>query len=221
MRVQKIFESLGLVDAGDDPERVTKHRAKLLGGEREIGGVVFFRYEIEEVTDGVLVDEIFTVDAKKLGEVESGVVDVDKIFVEHRADIVGEDIQARQVGVGVMLEGIVAVENFFGALLIGVSPIEAPRGVKVVGEVKGRAAEHQDVGAVLDEIFDDVLPESGADALVSLVDDDQLPIDGKNIGVLVEFAADGRRAAQILNGGEVNEGGAGVNELVEGGADNF
>ncbi len=188
MSLQKIFERLRLVDARDDPERVLEKLSKAVIGERKILGA---SEQVEETTDGVFVDENFLVDAKELCEVESGVVDVDKMFVEHGADIVGEDVQARELGIRIVLERIVGGENFFGALLVGVSPIEGTGFVKVVDEIKRRAAEHQDVGAGLDEIFDDFVAESGGDALVRLVDDEHLPIDGKNVGVLIEVAADG------------------------------
>ena len=167
------------------------------------------------------MNELPIVDAKELCEVEGAILDVDERSAEQTVEIVSPDVEAREVGIGIVIGGVLERKIFLGALLVDVSPIEGPRGVKVVGEIEGRARQIEAMSGGLDESIKDFLAAFGLSALVSLVDDEQLPIDVEQIGVLTEIAADEIGAAKVLHRSEPDEGRAAIDQLVDGLAAGF
>lgn len=213
VRFQGGAERLGRADAGDDPQRVAEH-LPVVG--RRVGVEGGGGHEVEQSADVLGVDEAAVgAGAEELAEVERQVVRIVISVAQRLAEVVGQDSELGERGVGVGVATVGDVPLGLGALLHDVVPGEGLVGGVVVEEVERRAGERQHARLLLHELADDGLPQQGGDALVGLVDNEAVPTGGKGVVVLVELAPDELRAAQVLHGGEVDEASASPGVLLQ------
>ena len=144
------------------------------------------------------------VDAEELAEVERHVHV--GIVVQQPSEVVGVYVHGRQPDVRVRVAEMCLVPVGLGALLHDIVPGEYFFLLELVvfQQVERRAGERKHFGLGLFQFLDHALPQFGLCALVSLVDDDEVPLRGENLVVLVKLAAHGLRAAQVLHGDEID-----------------
>ena len=164
--------------------------------------IIFSRGEhVEKILNVGLVNKIFAVSLEKFAEVKNVAVNV----IESFGKVVGINLHGGQVGVRVRVAKIIFIPIGLSALLHDIIPCVNIIGVEVGKDIKWRAAQLEDFGIFLNDIFNYAVAAFGSGTFVRIVNDDKIPVGIKNFHVLIECAADNFRAAQVLNRNEVEE----------------
>ena len=205
-----VAQFLGQLLRGVDPVEQPEGVAQLLPQRRRGEGVArLARQGVEPFVDGLVVDKAAMLYAEKLIEVEGKglLVAVNLDALTHLADddirhAVGIHVELRHVGIGVAAAAF--VPRPLGAALVGVGPVEdGARRKLLVGQCLERCtAEVKGVAAVY--LVEGHIGLVGVDALVGLIDDEQIPVE---LGHLVEFldvAAEVDGTLQVLQTDELN-----------------
>ena len=209
-------------DARHHPKRVAEEVAMLLRGKRVAAFRAVAGNQVEEAPHIVLMHEVadlgvsrdgMMVDflvagpgAEELAEVERLAFKV--LFretVKFRAEVVRVEIEARQGGVGIGFVGMFFVPRLLPLLLHHVVPDENRILVVLREDIERRSRKREDFRVLLDEMLADFLAKVGLSPLVRLVDDHEVPIHVEYAAVLVVLAVHDLRAAQVLDGREVDE----------------
>ena len=140
--------------------------------------------------------------AEKLAKVEDFVLIGEAIH--QSAQVVGVNMHGRQRRIGVGIADMVLVPRRFGALLHDIVPGEDLVFVILVEEVEGRARKLQHFGVGMPKLVDHRLPQFGLRALVCFVDNEQIPVGGEDVVVLLVLSAHVLRSTQVLHGGKTH-----------------
>lgn len=145
---EELAECFGGLDAREYPEGVAEDGAVAVAGEGVVAGCVAAGQEVQEGEDVLLMHEVAVLgDAEELAEVEGdGFIGV---VAEFFAQVVGEDVEPGQAGVGVGVAKAGLFPVGFGLLLHDVVPGVDLFGVEVVDEVEGGAGELEDFCAAV------------------------------------------------------------------------
>ena len=143
---------------------------------------------------------------EKFTKVECAVLDID-VTANEFIQVVGENFQFGQIGIGIGIAKILLKPIFLFTLFHNVVPSENFRFFEFVQQIEGRARQAQNFGIIAHFVygFDDGLSEFGQGAFVSLVYYDKVPLRVKNVLVFVELSANRIRPPQILHGRKVHK----------------
>ena len=208
MIIQERLHRLALPHAGQNPKGVAKLIAEFLTGEGidAVGGVA--DELIEEAVHLILKDKpahhllgrqlapeivAHTVgpSAEERRELEVLILVEHVVFLDLRGEVEGEDIDLGQHGIGIGITIIVLVPIALGFLLLHIVPSVDFALLEVVEQIEGGPRQRQDAGGGLFQRFQHVLAAFGLCALVSLIDDDILPVVIENVAfqLIVVLAA--------------------------------
>ncbi len=165
--------------------------------------LVVLAKQVEEVVYIVVMNKrAVIVGTKELAEVESLLVV--GIGIHQPAEVVSIDVDLWQTGIRVRVAHVQHVPFRFGFLLHDIVPREDLVLLIVVEEIERRAAEAKHLRVLLREFLDDAGSELRLCTLVSLVDNQHVPVGGVDLTVLVELSANLVTASQILHGSEID-----------------
>ena len=211
MLLQQLRHGLDTIDAVKEPECMAQLVSQLRRAERK-----FFvrRQRIKEFFHVFFVDEAPTLYAEKFVEVERifGVLVFGKVeaflqrIADHVRELVGEHVETRQLFVGI--RSLLRRPVRFRLLLVLVRPVENLLGA----ELAARDSLERRAGEVQREFAPDAVERLvrlvRIDALVRLVDDEEVPIGLGDPFQLRIVAAEINRALQPLQTLERDEPGA-------------
>ena len=208
--LEQLLQCLGRGDAVEQPEGVADLVSQLRRGERVL---LVGRQAVEELDDlGLVLEEPVVLGREELVEVER-VVDVRLVLVDsdalgqtvrdHPRDLVGQQVERRQRRVRVLLA--VVLPLLAGGLLVLVRPVEDLVLVELAGgERLERRARQVQRPLALDLVERDV-GLGGVDALVGLVDHQQVPVELSDVLELVVRAAEVLRPLEVLQREELHD----------------
>ena len=139
---------------------------------------------------------------EELAEVEGLLVI--SVFAHEVPEAVGVNADGREPRVRVVLAYMLGVPLPLRLLLHDVVPGEDLALVVVIQEVEWSSGKLQDLGLRLCERVYDAASELGLCSLMRLIDDDEIPLCGEHLIVLVEPAAYLLTPSEILHGGKVD-----------------
>ena len=161
---------------------------------------VAFCQQFEKIIDMFFVNEIaVVVGAEKFFKIESFIFVEEVGVIQKCAEIVSKNIQLRQFGIGVRVAAVIFIPISFCLLFVDIIPSKSFFRVVIFDDIKRRAGKCKKLCIFADKIVNDGFAERGSSAFVRLVHNYKIPICAENFKIFIEFAADGIRAAQVLN----------------------
>ena len=120
------------------------------------------------------------------------------VFTKHLPEVKGKDIQMRQGSVGVGVAFMKDVPVPFSLLLHDIIPrVNSITGM-FIKQIKRRPGELQYLSIIFFQFFKNALTEFRLRSLMSLVYNDQIPVDTENLIIFVKLSSDQLRPSQIL-----------------------